>query len=795
MRAFTFIILSAALSFTPIVNVMAADAAIPAPSVSKTFLAKHCLDCHSGTQAEAGLDLEKLKPDVLNPKHAKHWVRIYDRVEAGEMPPADYEPVPKNERAEFLEQVADWIQKTQLDDFSDRGRVRARRLTNLQLERSLHQLLGIDIPLEVHFPAEPRTNGYTTVADGQPMSHFQMEQHLTGVDRALDEAFRRVLSNDEGDYQNHLSAKELSRKNPRRRCREPEVIDGHGVVWSSALMFYGRIPATTARSDGWYRFTIEAKALNLPSDHGVWCSVRRGRCVSSAPLLAWVGALEATEKTNTWTFETWLPKGEMLEIRPGDRTLKMARFQGGQVGTGEGTPQKVPGIAIKSIDIEQIHRGPSDAEMREMLLGSLEVKPHRDWQQASLNSKAPKKEIATLVKQFANRAFRQPVNDDVVQPYVDFAIESLDSGLPLVDALRAGYRAVLCSPRFMYFQEQPGELDDYAIASRLSYFLWNSPPDAELLQLAASGKLRDKDVVRQQASRMLNDDQERRFVEDFADQWLDLSLIDFTEPDRRLYRTFDIVVQQSMLDETHAYLQTLVDKDASVIRLVDSDFTFLNSRLARFYGIDSIEGDAVQKVNLPANSPRGGLLGQGAILKVTANGTTTSPVIRGIWVSERILGQEIPEPPGGVPAVEPDIRGAKSIRDQLEKHKSNESCAACHRHIDPPGYALENFDPAGSWRDRYPGRGKKRLPIDPSFEMADGRPFKDVNEFRQRVLEVPERLAENLATHLLTYGTGAPIHFADRQVVDGIVKRSADNNYGFRTIIEEAVTSRVFLTK
>lgn len=292
---------------------------------------------------------------------------------------------------------------------------------------------------------------------------------------------------------------------------------------------------------------------------------------------------------------------------------------------------------------------------------------------------------------------------------------------------------------------------------------------------------------------MLKDPRGKQFVKDFADEWLDLRLIDFTTPDRRLYRTFDTTVKHSMLDETHAFLQAMLDDNLNVSHLVDSDFTFLNSRLSRFYeDIDDVKGGELRRVKLPATSQRGGLLGQGAILKVTANGTNTSPILRGVWLSERLLGLEIPPPPPNIPAIDPDIRGAKTIRDQLAKHRSIESCAACHKVIDPPGFALENFDPAGSWRDQY---GRKGAKIDASYTFADGRKFDDLNGYRALIIANPKRLAHNVAEQLLTYGTGAMIGFSDRDEVDRIVNSTEATKFGFASIVEAVVTSPIFLNK
>lgn len=785
--------------FLPALCLTAAADDAPAPHLTRTFLQNHCFDCHQGAGAEGGLDLAAFSPEATAEPFPR-WVRIVDRVRDGEMPPPEIETLDRNDVEQFVSATGDWLREQQRRQWAAAGRVRGRRLTNLQLERTLHDLLGIDIPLASDMPEEPRTDGFTTVADGQSMSHFQLERHLTTVDAALDEAFRRaVRSDDEDAFRKTFDARALSRRRPKSRTREPEQIGDAAVVWSSRLIFYGRLPVTTARESGWYRFTIRASALKSPPDHGVWCTVRSGRCVSSSPLLAWLGAFEATKKQGEWTFEGWLPAGHMLEVRPGDGTLKMAKFSGGQVGTGEGGPQNVPGVAIHSVTMQRIHRGPSNEQIRRALFGGMQLVRGDGKSGPRLVSDNPRRDLAVQMRQFARRAFRRPVLEADVAPYVALAQQALDDGTPLLETLRGGYRSLLCSPRFLYFQEEPGRLDDHAIACRLSYFLWNTMPDGELVRLADEGKLSDPQVLREQVDRMLRDQRGRNFVQDFAAQWLDLSLIDFTEPDRRMYRDFDIIVQQSMLDETHMFLQEMLDCDAPVTNLIDSKVTFLNSRLARYYDIGSVEGDSMRPVALGGDDHRGGVLTQGAILKVTANGTTTSPVIRGVWVSERLLGRDIPPPPAGVPAIEPDVRGAKTIREMLAKHRADSSCAACHVKIDPPGFALENYDPAGQWRDTYAllqsGRKKRGAPIDASYDLPDGRHFSDIDEFRRLVLADPRDLARNAAKKLLTYGTGAPVAFADRPAVEAIVAETAASKYGFRSLVQAVVTSPVFLTK
>ncbi|MGB7325258.1 MAG: DUF1592 domain-containing protein [Rubripirellula sp.] len=762
------------------------------------FLHQNCIDCHDGPDADGGFDVTSLGADLSDPKTMSRWIRVFDRVNDGEMPPQDGGELDPNEAESFLNQTSLWLHDFQQADFDKVGRVRSRRLTNAQLERTLQDLLAVDVPLARLMPEEQRSDGFTGIADHQSISHFQLDSHLTVVDAALDAAVSRVT--DAGNhFHREYDARGLARARPNSRCRDPEMIDGKAVVWSSTMVFYGRITSTTVKESGWYRITFDASAMNKPKDGGVWCSVRTGRCVSSAPLFSWIGAFEASHQPTTHSYDAWIPAGHMIEIRPGDETLKHARFQGGQVGAGEGGPQNVPGVALHSMTVDRIYPAGSVSVAWRNLLGDLNVEIDTKAKRIELVSNNPLADMSKQLRRFATRAFRRPVTEIELQPYRQWMRESLESGVSPIDALLASYRAVLCSPRFMYFVEPTGLLDDFAIATRLSYLLRGSMPDATLTKLARDGKLRDPQVIRGQVDRLLEGKHASQFVRDFADQWLDMSQIEFTEPDRKLYRDFDIVVQNAMLDETHQYLEDLITSNAGADKLIRSDFTYLNSRLARYYDIDGVDGDEIRKVELPSDSPRGGLLSQGSILKVTANGTNTSPVLRGVWVSERILGTPIPPPPESVPAVEPDIRGAKTIREQLQKHLSDVSCNGCHQNIDPPGYALENFDAGGRWRDQYiqvnGGKSRRGLPVDASFVTADGRSFNSFDEYRKIVCDDIRPVARNFAGQLLTYGTGGSIQFADRYDLDQIVESSARDNYGLRSLLYAVVTSPTFLNK
>ena len=355
------------------------------------------------------------------------------------------------------------------------------------------------------------------------------------------------------------------------------------------------------------------------------------------------------------------------------------------------------------------------------------------------------------MRSFLKQAYRRPVAEADVQRFLALFDDQFKKGHGFTRSMLSAYTAVLASPGFVFVEEKPGRLDDHALATRLALFLWNSIPDDTLRALADRGELSKPDVLRAQTERMLDDPKSRRFVEAFTDYWLDLRKIDDTSPSTTLYNDYELddPLKLAAVEETRLFFAELLRADLPARNVVDSDFTFLNERLADHYGISGVSGVDFRKVKLPADSVRGGLMTQASVLKVTANGTTTSPVLRGHWITERILGLETPPPPPSVEAVEPDIRGAVTIRQQLDKHRADASCASCHSKMDPPGFALESFDVMGGYRERYRAVSEKvppvkgygmngqafafhyALPVDSAGELPDGRPFKDVRELKR----------------------------------------------------------------
>ena len=834
------------------------------PSSVVEFLDLNCYECHNDVDQEGELDLESLVFDPTNSSSMKQWSLIHDRVRDGEMPPKEEFELEPQERDDFLSIFGQTLHDISMERRNAYGRVKSRRLNRIEYENTIHELLGVNLPLLELLPEDPVSAGFSNIADSQQVSYHLLQKYLEAIDLTLDEAFLRAMSPpspaveslsielrpieivnavppiffyegkkifltkdqktyrytdgefvDTGstlDYKGTLARNaeiaETLLSTPFKRVLHPSELgvgaerilnerqavyhDGHLVSFPTTQGFHGRMAGTEVPETGWYRIRFEAKAHNPPEGRNVWGRMHTGILRAKAPAVYWVGKFEATPKLKEYVFDAWIRKDHILGIQPIDKTLDWA--SGEDIQDFSVFEDGTTGIAVKSLEIERIYPGLEASKLKNQLFGKLAI------QDGELLSRQPERDLKRLLTTFSTKAFRRPVSASELKPYFAFAKEELNVSNSLLNAVKAGYRAILCSHRFIYFNENLGELDDYEIASRLSYFLWSSLPDEELLESAKKNELSRPGVLKAQVERMLEDPRSEAFVQNFADSWLELRDINFTTPDAKLYPEFDNILMYSMLDETHAFLGQMIEGNLSVTNVIDSDFAMLNERLAKHYGIDRFDGVGVQKIALKKSDRRGGILSQASVLKVTANGTTTSPIVRGIWLLERILGQHIPPPPDQVPAIEPDIRGAVSIRDQLDKHRSTKLCMSCHKKIDPPGFALENYDVIGGWRQNYRAieaekKWKDGQPVDASYHMADGETFSNIDGFKQIALRNPEQITRNILNQVLTYATGATISFADRSEIDQVVEALADDDYGFRSLIHAAVQSDIFLSK
>jgi uncharacterized protein DUF1592/uncharacterized protein DUF1588/uncharacterized protein DUF1587/uncharacterized protein DUF1585/uncharacterized protein DUF1595/cytochrome c len=758
----------------------------------KPFLARHCISCHSGAKPKGDFDLEKLAPDFTDDTSRAKWQGVLSRVKSGEMPPKGRPRPPEREAKAFVESIGGQIAQ---------GRAVVRRLNRVEYENTIRDLLGIDIELQELLPPDGMANGFDTSGEALHTSSFLMERYLEAADRAIGVAIAN-------GPRPPLVKKRYSLKDERYVKTTTEKVfrvEGDTLfMFSSSAWNAITVGQFYPPDRGRYRIRIAARAVQ--SD-GKPMAFR----VDAGPMLMGtknhlVDYFEVPpDKTKVIEFIDHFEARNHIRISPyGLATAQVVDKIGAEKYSG-------PGLAVEWVEVEgPLHDEWPPASHRR-ILGDLPLEKGpapNNRNRVEVVSKDVDADAVRILQTFARRAFRRAVAEEDVQPIVALVKSKLAEQYSFEQALRVGLKAILISPEFLFLREEAGKLNDFALASRLSYFLWSTMPDDELLAVAEKKELGKAEVLHAQVERMLNHPKARAFTENFTGQWLGLRDIDFTEPSHILYPEYDAMLRVAMVKEMELFFSELLKNDLSLTNFVASDFTFLNERLAKHYGIAGVEGVAFRRVNLPPGSHRGGLLTMAGVLKVTANGTTTSPVTRGAWVLDRILGTPPPRPPADVPAIEPDIRGATTIREQLAKHRASPTCNTCHAKIDPPGFALESFDVIGGWRDNYrtSGSGKpvvvegRRMPyhegkkVDPSDEF-NGEKFADVDEFKQLLLKDKDRLARSFTEKLLTYSTGAPPGFVDQAAMDEIVKKVRERNYGFRTLVHEIVQSKVFQTK
>jgi hypothetical protein len=397
------------------------------------------------------------------------------------------------------------------------------------------------------------------------------------------------------------------------------------------------------------------------------------------------------------------------------------------------------------------------------------------------------KTMIQRLEAFAEKAFRRAPLEGELAPIQQLVAGKLNEGVEPLQAFQIGCQAILCSPGFLYLNLGEGELNEVALASRLSYFLWSSLPDETLLKLAAAGKLQSD--LSAQVTRMLADSRSDRFVRHFVRRWLDLDNIGTMPPSGGFLEYHRDNLETAMRNETETFFRHVLDNNLSLREFLDADYSFLNRELALHYDIEGVQGNELQRVSLKG-SRRGGLLGHGAFLTASANGVDTSPVVRGIYVLEKLLGYTPPPPPPDVPEIEPDIRGAVTIREQLVKHREIATCAECHRKIDPLGFALENFDAIGGWRDEY----EEKKPIDSAGKLPGGDSFRTVPQFRKLLVDRQDQFNRCLTEKLMTYALGRELEVGDRASVDEILAELDGKKGGLRELMHLVVLSKPFLS-
>ncbi len=773
-------------------------------AVVQDLFKKSCQKCHSGDKHKGDFLIERMTRDFEDERMRGKWLAVAEVLDAGDMPPKK-EPRPDSEAAK---QVSQWIRSqartAEIALRSREGRVVLRRLNQAEYVNTIRDLLHVEADFSDLLPPDTSVNGFDNDAAAMHMSSFLLRNYLAAADRALDAAIANGRRPWQIDRRYDLK-KERSVAKTGSVYRH--VDDGVAIfaVWESANIRVTMWNFNT-RFRGKYRIRISGygyqsggKPVDFHVNAGTFKEVTEEHLIDyfSFP----------PDEPSVLEFTTHLEPQNRLRIIADNLPALPPQVE--KVGAEN---YQGPGLVIQWVDIFGPIVDSWPPPSHRSIFGDLprdRVDAPTGSERFEVVSSQPEADAEHILRNFARRAFRREVSGPDIQPYLTRVRERLEQGYSFESAVRVGLKGILVSPDFLFLRETVGDgrLSEAALASRMSYFLWSSMPDEELMRLAAEGSLREPAELRKQVERMLNDPKATAFTRNFTGQWLSLRAIDDTSPDRYLYPEYDDVLKDASLKEPALFFDEVLRNNLSLTNFVASDFTFLNARLAEHYGIPGVEGAGMRRVELPGDSVRGGFLTMAAVLKVTANGTTTSPVLRGVWLLDRILGTRPANPPPDVEALEPDIRGATTIRDQLSKHRETESCARCHVKIDPPGFALESFDVIGGWRDRYRILGPRArkdggwvryqqgATVDPADTLPDGRRFKDIRGYKRLLLEDKDQLARNLAEKLLAYATGAETAALDNPEVEAIVDRVRNKNYGFRSLIHEVVQSPLFQMK
>jgi mono/diheme cytochrome c family protein len=726
----------------------------PAVSFEKDvrpFLVKHCYACHGNGNKKGGVSLDKYKDDSSVLKDRRSWDDIIHVIGSGAMPPKQ-KPRPA---AADVQAVVKSIEAV-LGNFDctrehNAGRVTIRRLNRTEYNNTIRDLVGVDFKPAADFPADDVGYGFDNIGDVLTMSPLLMEKYVAAAEAILDRAIvvvdvPKASVNRIGGLRPTPGAGDLPKKGPLSLHSKGEIF---GITNVEA-------------GDYVIKAEVYAPAVGNEPAHGV---LRVGR-------------------TDVKTFDVKTPASAPM-------TVEARRyFEAGSVRIAVGflNPHTDPKdktkkrlLFVRSITLDGPHNAPPPPlpEVHRKLMAHKAGLP-------------PREAAREIVTRFATRAFRRPVAPAEVDRLLQLFDKAQKDGERFENCVKLALYRVLVSPHFLFRVERdPPDavagkaypVGEYALASRLSYFLWSSMPDAELFGLAQKGELRKNQDA--QVKRMLKDPRSAAFVQNFAGQWLTLRSLSNINPDPKVFPGFDEDLRSAMYRETEMFFNAMLREDHNILDFLDADFSFVNERLAKHYGIDGVKGSEFRRVMLPPT--RGGLLTQASILALTSYPTRTSPVQRGKWVLEQILNTPPPPPPPDVPNLDEARQLKGSLRQVMEMHRTNPICASCHQRMDPIGFGFENYDAIGRWRVK-----DGNFPIDPSGVLPDGKAFKGPAELKRILKEKKELFARCLSEKVLTYAVGRGLEYYDRCAIDRVVAALEKNDYRFSTLLLEVVKSEPF---
>ncbi|OUW87967.1 MAG: hypothetical protein CBD74_01110 [Saprospirales bacterium TMED214] len=704
------------------------------------------------------------------------------------------------------------------------------------------------------FPPDAKIHGFDNNGETLTLSDYQLQRYLEVAEAYLDQAcyfdrpspetsnwsytgkdFNGVLAYERAPVTWRLIIPAGSSADQIKQGDYLEI--GHGQPserhpnFVTHFVRQGGVPA-----DGWYQIKIKAAAANRLS-HGYEHAEFERYQQEPLKLALWIApearllnknAADQRRLTAVWdlpdgkptTFSTkvWLRRGAIPflswanGISSKGNIRRVAEKYHPEIIRATATQRDAAKLGDKSAMalVQQLDRNENNAVLSERYHGprvrvwnmDISGPVHEQWPPAShrllfgKQTDASQIDLDELALRFTTRAFRQPVKSQDVEHYVQFIRDRLAAGNKPERAIKLGLIAILTSPRFLYLDEGNEQLGSalapHELAARLSYFLWSSMPDETLAEKANAGILtgHQRNV---EIQRMLADPKADAFIEHFTDHWLRIDTLGAMPPDPKAFEVYyKNRLEAFFKQETRLFFADLLKENGSILNLLDSDYSFLNGALAQHYGVEGVTGEAFRKVRFKPQHHRGGLLGQGSVLTLTANGIETSPVVRGVWVMENILGTPPSPPPPDVEPLEPDTRGAVTIREQLKKHRNVAACADCHNRIDPAGFALEFYDPIGGYRSHYKSRAARNPPVDGSGSLVSGETFQNEQDFKKLLLTRKDRFTEALTAKLLSYATGRQLTFRDNAEIKRIAAECAKQGYGLRDLITGVVNSNIF---
>lgn len=712
------------------------------------MIKEHCLSCHSGDNPRAGLSLSGYKTTASIQKASGIWEKVAQNVASGHMPPPNFPAPTKDQRQKLVA----WLQSTLAGDcgVKDPGRVTMRRLNRSEYDNTIRDLTGLDLHLSDNFPSDDVGYGFDNIGDVLTISPLLMEKYLS----AAEVASRRAIVLTESKTVRYNSG-QLTQQNGGGPSESGQVFFGAGAAYVSH-----DFPA-----DGRYKIRVSAS----------------GQQAGPEPVK--MAALIGDNKIGEVDVKVPESKPQVFEF---EINAKAGRQKVGVQYLNDyykpGPPPEDRNLYVQWVEVQ----APALP---------YEVLPAHHRRIVFLKPSAENRKVVArqVLSRFATRAFRRPVLPaelDRLTQIVDLVQkdkQSFERGLQL------GVQAILSSPHFLFRVEKDtatGQLSGYELASRLSYFLWSSTPDARLMELAANGKLKNLTVLEAEAKRMLADPKAAALGQDFAAQWLNLRKLNNSQPDPKLFPTFSEKLRSSMMMETKMFFDSVVKEDRSVLDFLGAKYTYLNGDLAKHYGIPNVEGDEFRKVSL-VGVPRSGVLTQASVLTLTSNPTRTSPVKRGKWVLDQLLNDPPPPPPPNVPDLkEHDKITGATLRQRMEMHRKDPACATCHVRMDPIGFSLENFDATGKWRTEDEG-----AKIDNSGVLPDGTKFAGSDQLRTILLKQKGRFVHAMSDKMLTFALGRGLEPSDRCYVDEIALRVEKQEYRFSSLIAAVVRSEPFRSK